>query len=230
MGIWNELWEIFFPRCCLVCGRRLAGGEEHLCFHCLTELPRTRMHQEIDNELAKRFWGKMPLERAGAYLFYVKGNSVRTLLYELKYYGNARLGGFLGRCMAADWLSSGFFQGVDCIVPVPLHPRKEKIRGYNQSELLAQGISQVTGLPVFGYLLLRERYTQTQTRKGEYERWTNVSGAFECADAGALKGKHVLLVDDVLTTGATLVACADALGQVPGLRISILTLAVAGEV
>ena len=229
MSIWTDLWKLFFPQCCLVCGKTLLEGEEYLCFHCLSNMPRTHLYLHKDNEMEKELWGKFPIERASAYLYYSKGGDVKKLLTDLKYRGNADLGCFLGRCMTREMLSSGFFQGVNGIIPVPLHPRKQKIRGYNQSIMLANGISSVTNIPVWNDLLVRTQYTQTQTRKGSYERWLNVKDMFECTSPDRLRGKHVLLVDDVFTTGATLVACADAFRQIPDLRFSVLTLALASS-
>ena len=229
MSIWTDLWKLFFPQCCLICGKTLLEGEEYLCFQCLSNIPRTHLYLRKDNEMEKELWGKFPIERASAYLYYSKGGDVKKLLTDLKYRGNADLGSFLGRCMTREMLSSGFFQGVDGIIPVPLHPRKQKIRGYNQSVMLANGISSVTNIPVWTDLLVRTQYTQTQTRKGSYERWLNVKDMFECTSPERLRDKHVLLVDDVFTTGATLVACADAFRQIPGLRFSVLTLAIASS-
>ena len=229
MSIWNDLWEFFFPRCCVVCGTRLLREEEHVCVKCLAGLPRTCLHRRAQNDMEKAFWGKLPIVRASAYFYYSKGGDVRRLLYELKYYGNYRIGRFLGRCMAADLQRDGFFRNMDGIIPVPLHKKKERERGYNQSEMLAEGISSVTGVPVLRGLLVRCQQAESQTRKGSYERWVNVKDVFECVSEKELEGKHILLVDDVMTTGATLVACADALSGVSGLRISILTLALAGE-
>lgn len=229
MSLLSDLWALFFPQCCLLCGKPLLKGEEHVCFRCLSVLPRTNMFQGQDNAMARSLWGKLPLERAGAFLFYTKGGDVRRLLVELKYHGHAALGEFLGRWMASEVVSSGFFREIDCIVPVPLHPRRQKERGYNQSEMLAEGISSVTGIPVSCHLLSRSRYTESQTRRGNYERWMNMEEVFECPSPEVLAGKHILLVDDVMTTGATLVACADALSQVSGLRISVFTLALAGD-
>ena len=229
MSIWTDLWKLFFPQCCLVCGKTLLEGEEYLCFHCLSNMPRTHLYLHKDNEMEKELWGKFPIERASAYLYYSKGGDVKKLLTDLKYRGNADLGCFLGRCMTREMLSSGFFQGVDGIIPVPLHPRKQKIRGYNQSIMLANGVSSVTNIPVWNDLLVRTQYAQTQTRKGSYERWLNVKDMFECTSPDRLRGKHVLLVDDVFTTGATLVACADAFRQIPDLRFSVLTLALASS-
>ena len=225
MSLWSDLWELFFPRCCLLCGKRLLNGEEHLCFQCLSELPRTNLHLKIGSEMEKCLWGKLPIERASAFLFYTKGSDVRKLLFEIKYYGNADLGCFLGRCMARELYPTGFFKGIDGIVPVPLHPQKLDKRGYNQSEMLAKGIASVVNIPVVSHWLVRTQNTETQTHKGNYERWVNVKDVFGCPSKNDLFGKHILLVDDVMTTGATIVACADALKQIPGLRISVLTLA-----
>ena len=154
---------------------------------------------------------------------------MRELLFQLKYYGNQKIGVFLGRCMAKDLVSKGFFHGIEGIIPVPLHSKKLKSRGYNQSELLAEGISSVVRIPLLKDVLRRKQYTETQTHKSNYERWNNVLDVFEGVSFERLSNKHVLLVDDVLTTGATLVACADALRGAEGIRISVLTLAWAAE-
>ncbi len=227
MTLLTDLWQLFFPRCCLLCGQPLRKGEEHICFRCLVALPRTHLQKE--NELEKSLWGKLPIERGNAFLFYAKGGDVRKLLFELKYYGNADLGRFLGRCMASELLPTGFFNDIDCIVPVPLHARKQRKRGYNQAEVLAEGIASVVNVPLAKHLLVRSKDIETQTHKGNYERWENVRDVFECLSPEDLTDKHILLVDDVLTTGATIVACSDALEKIPGLRISILTLAWAGS-
>lgn len=220
---------MFFPRYCVVCGKRLCREEYGLCISCLSVLPRTKMHMQVDNEMEKNFWGRLPIERASAFLFYSKGGDVSKLLFELKYYGNYQLGIVLGKCMAEELKNSGFFQNIDAIVPVPLHPNKKRIRGYNQSEVLAKGISSVLDIPIFTDVLKRSQNTMTQTRKSRFGRWINVDDAFECFNAEIIKGKHILLLDDVVTTGATIVACSDALKEIQGLRISVLSLALAGE-
>lgn len=227
-NVWIDLWELFFPRCCVVCGKLLLRDEHFLCLHCLSGLPRTDMHLQKDNEIERNFWGKFPVERATSFLYYAKGGDVRQLLYELKYYGNKGIGAALGKYMATELLPSGFFEGIDCLIPVPLHPKKKRRRGYNQSERLVAGIASVTRIPVVQDALVRSQYAATQTRKGQYERWENVTGLFACEHPEHLENKHILLVDDVLTTGATIVSCADAIKNIPGIRISVLSLALAG--
>lgn len=229
MNILTDLWELLFPQCCLLCGKRLSLREKTLCSACLAGLPRTGFHSKKENTVERNFWGKFPIERAASFLYYTKGGDVRQLLYELKYHGNKEVGEVMGRIMAAELLPSRFFEGVNLIIPVPLHRRKERQRGYNQSECVARGVADITGLPVYAHLVVRDRYTETQTHKGQYERWENVHNLFVCSSPGLLENKHILLVDDVLTTGATIVSCADALRNIPGLRVSVLTLALARE-
>ena len=219
--------SLFFPRCCLVCGRTLAKGEECLCTGCNIGLPRTGYHLQKDNPVEKMFWGKIPLGHATSCFFYRKGNDCQAILYELKYNGQKEIGEIMGRYMAAELLPSGFFEGIDVIIPVPLHKKKQKLRGYNQSEWLACGVSALAALPVKTDAVIREKNTETQTKKSMSERWENVDGIFLLKSPEWFKGKHILIIDDVLTTGATTVACASAFNAVEGMKISILTLAVA---
>ena len=219
--------SLFFPHCCIVCGRPLAKGEECLCTMCNINLPRTDYHLRKDNPVEKQFWGKIPLERATSFFFYRKGSDFRQILHQLKYGGQKGIGAIMGRYMAAELLESGFFEGVDVILPVPLHKKKQQIRGYNQSEWIARGIAAVTGISIDTESVVRRKNTETQTRKSSLERWENVEGIFELHHAQSLTGKHVLIVDDVLTTGATTVECASCLTGIEGIRISILTLAIA---
>lgn len=225
----TNLWELFFPRCCLLCGKPLISGENDICTRCLIKLPRTGYHLQEGNEVERNFWGKFPIGRATSFLHYIKEGPTQQLVHDLKYHGYKEVGETMGRIMAVELLPSGFFDGIDLIHPVPLHPRKERQRGYNQSERLAAGLSAITGIPVCNHAIQRIKYTETQTRKGNYERWENVEEIFSCATPEMLAGKHILIIDDVLTTGATIVACADALRDVPQIRISVLTLAVAGH-
>ena len=219
--------SLLFPRCCVVCGRPLAKGEECLCTMCNINLPRTDYHLRKDNPVEKLFWGKIPLERATSFFFYRKGSDFRQILHQLKYGGQKGIGAIMGRYMAAELLESGFFEGVDVILPVPLHKKKQQLRGYNQSEWIARGIAAVTGIPIDTESVVRRKNTETQTRKSSLERWENVEGIFELHHAESLTGKHILIVDDVLTTGATTVECASCLTGIEGIRISVLTLAMA---
>ena len=199
-----------------------------MCTSCNMNLPRTGFHLRKDNPVECLFWGRIPgLKRASCFLFYRKGSDFRRILHLLKYGGYKELGEVMGRYMAAELSSGEFFDGVDMIIPVPLHRKKQKLRGYNQSEWIARGIASVTGIPLCAECMIREKNTETQTRKSTFERWENVEGIFRLCDTVHFEGKHVLLVDDVLTTGATTVACASAFARVSGIRISVLTLAVA---
>ena len=228
MGILNDLWNLFFPRYCVSCGELLGRHEECLCMSCLVKLPRMSVYQRSAGEVEKVFWGKYPIEKATAFLYYTKGSDVRSILYGMKYYGDYRLAFFLGKCMAREFLEDSFFDGIDCLVPVPLHADRQRWRGYNQSEALAQGIATITGLPVCTDALSRHSPTDTQTDKSLYDRWLNVKGVFSVQKPTELRNKHILLIDDVLTTGATMTACTDALKNVEGIRVSILALAMAG--
>lgn len=223
-----NLWELFFPRCCLLCGKPLVSGEACICTGCLSQLPRTKFHLLKENEVERNFWGKFPIGRATSFLYYIKEGPTQQLVHDLKYHGYKEVGETMGRIMAAELSPSGFFEDVDLIHPVPLHLHKEQQRGYNQSERLAAGLSSFTGIPVCRHAIQRIKHTETQTRKSNDERWANVQKIFSCSAPEALAGKHILIIDDVLTTGATIVACSDALRNVPGIRISVLTLAVAG--
>ena len=223
----SSFFSLFFPRCCLICGGPLAKGEKCLCARCNMELPRTGYHQIKDNLAEQLFWGKIPLGRATAYFFYRRGSDFRHILHQLKYGGQKEIGEVMGRCVAAELLSSGFFEGVDVIVPVPLHKKKQKLRGYNQSEWIARGVSAITSIPVETSGVVREKNTETQTRKSVFERWENVDGTFHLVTPECFVGKHVLIIDDVLTTGATTVACASALEKAGEVRFSILALAIA---
>lgn len=198
-----------------------------MCVRCDMDLPRTGYHLIKDNLVERMFWGKIPLERATSYFFYRRGSDFSRIIHLLKYRGQKEIGEIMGRHVATEILASGFFQGVDMIVPVPLHRKKQKLRGYNQSEWIARGISHVTAIPIETTAIVREKNTGTQTRKSIFERWENVDGTFRLSSPERFIGKHVLIIDDVLTTGATTVACASSFEGVSDICISVLTLAVA---
>lgn len=226
MNILADIRDFFFPRLCVVCGTRLKPAESKICLPCMAGLPRTTLGCTPGNKMEQCFWGRFPVERASSLFYYAKDGNVAQILYAMKYHGRKDLCVAMGRLMAEELLLSGFFNGIDGIIPVPLHPSRLRTRGYNQSEQLAMGISAVTHLPVITDAIERARNNVTQTHQGSFSRWLNTEGLFQATESSAqLQGKHILLIDDVLTTGATLTACADALSSVEGIRISILTLA-----
>jgi ComF family protein len=222
-----DLFNLLFPDLCIVCGENLLKNEQHICMSCLHAIPKTNYHHISDNPIEKRFWGKVETLRGTAFFFFQKGSPFQKLLHALKYKGNKEIGEVLGKYAASDLLDSADFNSVDVIIPVPLHPQKFKIRGYNQSEWIAQGLSVVLEKPIDTTSLIRTRENTTQTKKSVYQRYENTEGIFELTDKNLLTGKHILLVDDVLTTGSTLEACIQALLVVDNVKISIFTLAVA---
>jgi len=219
--------NLMFPDLCVVCGSSLQKNEHQLCVSCLHEIPKTNYHLIDENPIEKRFWGKVPIYRATSYFFFQKGSSFQKLLHILKYKGNKEIGELMGKYAAIDLLDSADFTSIDVILPVPLHPGKYKLRGYNQSEWIGKGLSVVLNRPMDTSTLIRARENTTQTKKTVFERYENTEGIFELKDTTVLAGKHVLLVDDVLTTGSTLEACVRALLETPEIKISIFTLAVA---
>lgn len=221
------LTELFFPRLCVTCGDRLIEQEQWICLHCLHHIPRTNFHLEADNAVARLFYGRVRIEHATSFFYFSKGSQYQTLIHDLKYKGMKELGAEMGKHFGIDLMQSNDFSAVDLICPVPLHPKKEKKRGYNQSWWIACGIATQLQKPLLDDNLVREVFTETQTRKNRYERWQNVEGIFTLKNPEAFMGKHILLVDDVVTTGATLEACAQAILSQTDARVSIATLATA---
>jgi ComF family protein len=223
----DDLLNLIYPNLCVVCNRNLFKSENGICFSCLHHIPKTNYHLLCDNPIEKRFWGKVPVYRGTAFFFFQKGSPFQKILHNLKYKGDKEIGRTLGKYAAVDLLDSPDFKSIDVIIPVPLHPKKLKTRGYNQSEWIGKGLSEVLEKPQDTILLKRVRENTTQTKKSVFERYENTEGIFEVADADTLSGKHVLLIDDVLTTGSTLEACIKALLCVKDIKISVFTLAVA---
>lgn len=223
----NDILNLFFPNCCIICNKMLTGNEIQLCLHCINDIPRTNFHLLPDNPVEKRFWGKVKIEKGTSYFYFRKGSSFQSLMHALKYKGNQQIGIRMGKYAAAELHESGFFTDIDYIVPVPLHPQKLRKRGYNQSERIAQGVSEITNLPIDITSLIRTNENATQTRKSIFERFTNTSGIFKIENKNTLINKHILLIDDVLTTGSTLEACIHQLQSIQGIKVSILTLAIA---
>ncbi len=223
----NDLLNLIFPNTCQACGQILIKGEKVICLKCLFTLPRTNFHNFQDNPVSRTFWGRVDLHAATSFLFFNKGGHVQKLMHEFKYHGKSETAVYLGKLMGAEIIKSNLFCDIDAIIPVPLHRKRLKKRGYNQSEMIADGIAQSMGVYTETDVLLRTQHTSTQTKKSRYNRWQNVKGKFTVANSEKVIDKHVLLVDDVLTTGATLEACAQKLVDIPGIRVSVATLAYA---
>ena len=220
-----DFFNLVYPRVCMACGESLFKHEDCICSHCIYYLPKTNFHRERENAVSQLFWGRVNIQTATAFYYFKKQSKVQNLLHQLKYKGQKQVGVKLGSLYGIELLQSKNFEDVNLIIPVPLHPDKEKKRGYNQSEMFALGLSQTMNAPCETDILIRTFASETQTRKSKYTRWENVKSIFELTDIERLRDKHVLLVDDVITTGATIEACAQHLLSVPGTRVSIAAIA-----
>jgi len=223
----TDLIELFFPTLCVTCENRLVTQEKFLCIDCWHDLPVTNFHFDTENKVARLFWGRVKIENATAFFAYNKGSNYQHLIHFIKYKGLKELGFETGRKFGIALSASPDFNSVDVVVPVPLHPKKQKQRGYNQSEWIARGISESLQKPVSANNLQRNLHTSTQTRKNRYERWENVENIFEVIRPEEFTGKHILMIDDVVTTGSTLESCAFQLLQIENVKVSIATLAFA---
>ena len=225
ISFWHRLLDLISPRLCVVCGQRLTISEEAICSKCNLHLPRTGFQQDpYENEMAKLFWHQIPIERATSLFYYEAHSETANILYELKYKSHPEIGEVMGRMMAKELQPSGFFDEIDGIIPVPLAKKRLRQRGYNQSLEIARGISEMTGLPIYNKVVRRNAFEGSQTSKGRWERNENVEGVFELKDATAIQGKHILIVDDVVTTGATVIACAQELCKAGNVKVSVLAL------
>lgn len=225
--MWRDFITLVYPRQCLACSDILRRHEEHICNSCYLRLPKSNFHHEPGNAMEKLFYGRIPIHAAAGYYLFSKQGSVQKILHAIKYKGNRELASTIGRWYGAELAASDRFGEADHIIPVPLHPKKLKQRGYNQSELFARGLSESMRATVNTSDLRRRQFTTTQTRKSKFERWENVEDTFELLPNHGLANKHVLLVDDVITTGATLEACCAELQKAEGIRISVASIAFA---
>ena len=219
----SDLIDLIFPRTCLVCGELLSPQEKDFCINCLSTLPKIEKIRLDDIE--KSFWGKVEIERATSFMYYHKNSPYNNLIHRLKYKNRPDTGDRLAFLAAKEIAESGFFDDIDAIVPLPLSKRKMRQRGYNQCDYIAKGLSRATGIPVIKNAVKRLKSNETQTHKSRDERWQNVEGIFALSDATLLEGKHILLIDDILTTGATLASCAKSIQEGCQCKISIFTLA-----
>ncbi|MCX6244523.1 MAG: ComF family protein [Bacteroidetes bacterium] len=227
MSLFDDFISLIFPRICAACGNSLWKHEETLCLSCEYHLPRTEFHLSLENPVGSLFWGRVTLSGAAAFLYFHKGGKVQRLIHQLKYKGRKDIGLCLGKNYGQFLKNSPFFNTVEIILPVPLHLKKLRQRGYNQSELFAAGLGEAMNIPVEAGLLYRKKATETQTRKSRFRRWQNVAEVFAVRSPETLEMKHVLVVDDVITTGATLESCILALSGIKGIRISVAAIAVA---
>ena len=223
----SDLLLFFIPATCLVCGKSLSTPLEVLCLECEFNMPKTGYTGLVNNPVSQMFWGRVPVEMGTSLFHFEKGSAYQSLLHDLKYRGNRLAGRYLGKLLGRE-IRQSCFASCDILVPVPLHRKRYRKRGYNQSEVIARGISDMTGIPVVANLLKRSIHHHSQTTKGRYDRWMNVCDNFRiCKDAPDVNGMKILIIDDVITTGATLEACCRELFNHFYCRIYIATVSCA---
>ena len=224
----DSFLHLLFPHVCTGCGSDILNEESVLCMRCMDAMPETNFEMYVNNPVEKTFWGRLPLAGATAQFYFTKESLMQHLMHQFKYKRNKELGLQLGRIMGEKIKASARFEA-DALVPLPLFPAKEKRRGYNQATLLCEGMAQIMNIPVLDKVIIRPQHTETQTKKGRIERWKNMEGKFILPDPAAIRNLHLLLVDDVITTGATLEACGHELLQAEGVHLSIAALCVASR-
>ena len=223
----QDFISLFYPMICMACGKSLYKYEYCLCTYCIYHLPKTNFHLQEINPVIKLFWGRVNIQAASAYYNFSKGGKIQHLIHELKYHGQKEIGITLGKLYAKDLELSPLFNGLDIIIPIPLHPKKLRKRGYNQSECFASGLSKMLNIGVDTKNVYRAQASETQTKKTRFNRWKNVEDIFKIKEAEKLEGKHILLVDDVITTGSTFEACAQALLGIRNTKVSVAAIAYA---
>jgi len=220
----DSLLHLAFPHICQGCGTDRLQEDHLLCLRCLSALPRTNFSLYPDNPIEQIFWGRVPVNSATALYYFTKESMMQDLIHQLKYRGNKELGRYLGELMGHEIKESNRFTSIEALVPLPLHQSKEHKRGYNQATILCEGIAKILNKPILTNVVARPEATETQTRKNRIERWQNMVGKFKLIDASPIEEKHVLLIDDVITTGATLEACGQELLQAKNVQLSVGTL------
>lgn len=224
----DSILHLFFPHVCAGCGSDLLNEKTVLCMRCMSALPETKFENYPGNPVEKIFWGRLPVVAATAQFYFTKESLVQQLMHQFKYKGNKEIGLQLGMIMGEQLLRSGRFNA-DLLVPLPLFPAKQKKRGFNQAAVLCEGISSVTKIPVRENIITRPEHTETQTKKNRIERWKNIDGKFVLIDPIAARNKHILLVDDVITTGASLESCGQELLKTENVKLSICSLCIASR-
>lgn len=225
----ESVLHFLFPHVCEGCGTDVVEADHLLCLQCLSALPKTDFQFYPNNPVEKIFWGRLPLSSAAAFCYFTKASLMQHLMHQLKYRGHKEAGLYLGRLMGHALYNANRFRYVDALVPLPLFPSKERKRGYNQAALLCEGMAEVMNKPVLNGVVIRTAHTESQTKKSRIERWLNMEGRFELKKPDAIEGKHLLLVDDVVTTGATLEACGAVLLQSPNVQLSVATLCISAR-
>ena len=228
-NIFSSTLHLFYPHVCTGCGSDLLQQDNLLCLRCINNLPHTNFAQHNNNPVEKIFWGRIPITAAHSEFYFSKEFLIQHLIHQLKYKNNTAIGFYLGELMGKTLSNSNRFNNIDYLIPLPLYPYKEHKRGYNQATIICNGMSDVMNIPVLNGNVIRQKFTETQTRKHRTERWENVEGSFKIKNAELLKGKNILLVDDVITTGATLEACGSVILQTEGAKLYIATLAHAAK-
>jgi ComF family protein len=226
--ITDSFLHLLFPHICSGCGSDILSEESELCMRCIDAMPETNFEKYTNNPVEKMFWGRLNLENATAQFYFTKESMMQQLMHQFKYKSNKELGLQFGLIMGEQLLKSGRF-GADALIPLPLFPDKERRRGYNQAKVLCDGMAEVMHIPVLNNVVSRPQHTETQTKKGRIERWKNMEGKFIVSNPDAISNKHVLLVDDVITTGATLEACGNELLKAGNVKLSLASLCVASR-
>lgn len=228
-NIVSSALHLFYPHVCTGCGSDLLEKDNLLCLECIHNLPHTNFADLPNNPVEKYFWGRIPITAAYTQFYFSKEFLIQHLIHQLKYRGDTNIGFYLGEIMGKTLLESNRFKSIDTLIPLPLYADKEHKRGYNQAAVICNGMSAIMNVPVLNEAVIRQHATETQTRKHRTERWENVKESFKVIKQHELTGKHLLLVDDVVTTGATLEACGNIILQQPNVKLSIATLAYAAK-
>ncbi len=227
MSILNDFAQLLFPAYCAGCDCLLTKSEKGICLRCQCSLPKLHSHDYRDGKIEKKFWGRADVQMATAFLRMTKRNKARKIIHELKYHDNKNAGIALGKLFGLDLKKSNDMNAFDFIIPVPLHPKKLFKRGYNQCDYIAEGMSATLNVDINKLCLVRAINNSSQTRQSRYKRWENVEGIFTIKNPEILEHKNILLVDDVITTGSTIEACAATLNRVHGLKLSVGAIAIA---
>lgn len=221
----NDVVHLFYPHLCIGCGSDVIENAETLCVQCFAELPATDYFLFANNPVERLFAGRILVQSAGSAFYFTKKSLLQNVMHEIKYKGNVQAGLFMGKQTGLVLQRSGRFNDVDCIVPLPLSSKRLQQRGYNQAAIIARGISSIINKKLVDDVVVRRTNTVTQTNKNRANRWQNMQDVFAIKDEDSLSGKHVLLIDDIVTTGATLEACAEVILSVSNTKVSIATVA-----